>query len=276
MPDLPRLLSQVDYRSVIDILVVATIVYWLLRAIEGTRAIQLIRGVVILLVITAILGSVFQLSTLSWLMRNAFPVLLIAIPVIFQPELRRALEQLGRTSDWFGRPLGALPSHIVGATIEEVVQSCSQLSRNHIGALIVIERRTGLQDYVDRSVAVDAAVSSRLITSLFFPNSPLHDGAIIIRNDRIAAAGVLLPLSEIILDSPYFGTRHRAAIGISEQSDALAIVISEETSAVSLASNGKIVGNLTCDKLREILTSLLQAKSRNKNHELRREKATQQ
>lgn len=274
MPDVSLLLSDIDYRTVIDIIVVTLIVFWILRAVEGTRAIQLIRGVVILLVLTAVLGPLLQLTTLSWLIRNSLPVLLIAIPVIFQPELRRALEQLGRTGDWIGRPLGAIPSHAILGAIEEIVQACSQLAKNHVGALIVIERKTGLQEYVDRSVAIDAAVSARLIDSLFFPNSALHDGAIIIRNDRIAAAGALLPLSDAALDRPHFGTRHRAAIGISEQSDALAVVVSEETGTISIASNGKIVGNLTTDRLREILTSLLQVKARAKNHGFRREQTT--
>lgn len=274
MPEISLLLSPIDYRAVIDVIVVTVIVFWILRAVEGTRAIQLIRGVVILLVLSALLGSVFQLTTLGWLIRNSLPVLLIAIPVIFQPELRRALEQLGRTGDWLGRPLGAIPSHAVLGTIEEIVQACAQLARNHTGALIVIERRTGLQEYIDHSVPIDAAISARLIDSLFFPNSALHDGAIIIRNERIAAAGVLLPLSDTVLASPHFGTRHRAAIGISEQSDALAVVVSEETGTISIASNGKIVSNLTPDKLREILASLLQVRSRTRNHEFRREEAT--
>ena len=132
------------------------------------------------------------------------------------------------------------------------------MSRNRIGALIVIERKTGLQEYVDRGTVIDAAISSRLLTSLFFPNSPLHDGAVILRYDRIAAAGCLLPLSDTILDSPDLGTRHRAAVGVSEQSDALAVIVSEETGIISIASNGRIVGSLSPDKLKEILISQLQ------------------
>lgn len=246
--------------TLLDITLVALLIFWLLTIIQSTRAIQLVRGVVVLLLLAALLGYVFHLAALSWVIQNSIPALIIAIPVIFQPELRRALESLGRRSDLFSRSRELSHSPTMAAAIDELVAAASELSRRHIGALVVLERRTGLQEYVGRGTLLDAHVSRAMLINVFFPNAPLHDGAAIIRGGRIVAAGVVLPLSENTFGN--HGTRHRAALGISEHSDAVAVVVSEETGSISVAVSGKILTNLDADRLRAILRGLFKLKSR--------------
>jgi diadenylate cyclase len=245
--------------TLLDITLVALLFFWLLTIIQSTRAIQLVRGVIVLLIIAAILGYTLRLSTLSWLIQNSIPALLVAIPVIFQPELRRALESLGRSSDLFSRSRELSHSPTMAAAIDELVDASSELSRRHIGALVVLERRTGLQEYAAGGTELDAHVSRNLLVNIFFPNSPLHDGAAIIRNGRIIAAGVVLPLSENTFDN--HGTRHRAALGISEHSDAVAVVVSEESGTISVTVGGKILTNLDAGRLRAVLRSLFKLRS---------------
>lgn len=246
--------------TLLDIALVALLFFWLLTIIQSTRAIQLVRGVIVLLVIAALLGYTLRLSTLSWLIQNSIPALLVAIPVIFQPELRRALESLGRSSDLFSRSRELSHSPTMAAAIDELIDACAELSRRHIGALVVLERRTGLQEYAAGGTELDAHVSRALLVNIFFPNSPLHDGAAIIRNGRIIAAGVVLPLSENGFDN--HGTRHRAALGISEHSDAVAVVVSEETGTISVAVGGKILTHLDGGRLRAVLRDLFKLRSR--------------
>lgn len=259
MPQIQWVLSRINWATLLDLAAVTLIFYWLLAVVQGTRAVQLVRGIIILWLASALLSSLFQLSTLTWLIRNSGLALLIAIPIIFQPELRRALEQLGRTGTWLNRGLlstrGALE-----AMVDEVAAACALLSRQKHGALIVIERQTGLQDYADKGVALDAEVTRQLLATIFYPNSPLHDGAVIIRNGRIVAAGTVLPLSDNVMGPPQYGTRHRAALGISEYSDAIAVVVSEERGTISVAANGRLVSNLTADRLRKLLLDLLKLK----------------
>ena len=244
--------------NLLDILIVALLFWWLLDVIRGTRAVQLLRGVIVLLVAALAIGSVLPLPTLRWLLRNAVqPALFVAIPVLFQPELRRALEALGRTGDLLSRRPFANHSGTEATTVNLLVRAAVQLSQRQTGALIVIERNTGLQEYADRGVIVDARLSVVLLLNIFFPNAPLHDMAVIIRAGRILAANVVLPLSENILGSTRYGTRHRAALGISEQSDALALVVSEETGGISVANNGRIVRHLNEARLRRLLAELL-------------------
>lgn len=257
MPDLGWLLSQLgNPRNVFDILVVALIIYWLLWVVQGTRATQLIRGIVTLLVIAFLFGTTFQLTALNWVLSQTWPVLLISLPVIFQPEIRRALEQLGQTSSWMPqlRPRSGEQADLM---VGELVKAAAQLARHRYGALIVIERETGLQNYVERGVRIDGVLTRQLLINIFYPNSPLHDGAAVVRDDRIVAASVVLPLSDNTAATSQLGTRHRAALGITEQSDAIAIVVSEETGQIAIAENGHLVRNLDADRLEVLLRELL-------------------
>ncbi len=261
MSQISWVLSQVSWATLLDLAAVTLIFYWLLTVVQGTRAVQLVRGIIILWLASALLSSVFQLSTLTWLIRNSGLALLVAIPIIFQPELRRALEQLGRTGTWFQRGVFGARA-VIEETIEEVAAACAVLARQKHGALIVLERQTGLQDYADKGVPLDAEVTRQLLTTIFYPNSPLHDGAVIIRNGRLVAAGTVLPLSDNVLGPTPYGTRHRAALGISEYSDAIAVVVSEERGTISVAANGRLVGNLSPERLRRLLLDLFHVKGR--------------
>jgi diadenylate cyclase len=257
MPEVTWLLSQLtNLRSIIDILVVTVIIYWVLWVAQGTRATVVLRGAVILLVLAYVLASSLSLTTLNWMLASMWPALFIAIPVIFQPEIRRALEQLGHTGSW----LRTIPANDVAITermIDEVVRASAQLARLRFGALIVIERETGLQDYADRGVPIDAYLTRQLLINIFYPNSPLHDAAVLVRGDRVVAASVVLPLTDNVSAQGQLGTRHRAAIGVTEDSDALAVVVSEETGQISVAHNGRLIRNLDQDRLRRVLRSLL-------------------
>ncbi|HEX5689624.1 MAG TPA: diadenylate cyclase CdaA, partial [Roseiflexaceae bacterium] len=231
MSDILRLLERlnplVDPLQLLDIAIVSLIFFWLLGVIRGTRAVQLLRGIGIVLAISIVLGSTLELATLNWLLvRVLQPALIVAIPVLFQPELRRALETLGRTNDLFGRPFGRTNRSELVETISGVARAAQQLSQQGIGALMVIERETRLQDYADRGVILDSRLAVPLLLNIFYPNSPRHDMAVIVRGNRILAANVVLPLSEDVVGQRRYGTRHRAAKGISEQSDAIAVVVS--------------------------------------------------
>lgn len=246
-----------DFRVVLDILVVSLIIYWLLWVAQGTRALHLIRGIVTLFAFLFLLGWVLELDTLNWILRNIWPALVVAIPVIFQPELRRAFEQLGHTGTWLKNPFPGQEELGSDFAVDEIVRAAVQLSRLRYGALMIIERETGLQDYVTNGVALDASLSRQLLINIFFPNSPLHDAAVIIEGNRILAASVVLPLTDNISASSQLGTRHRAAIGVTEESDALAVVVSEETGQMSVAHSGRLIRNLDQDRLRRVLRTLL-------------------
>lgn len=225
--------EQFNFTAALDVLLVAAALYWLLLLLRGTTAMTLLRGGALLLLVTVLLARALDLQVLNFIVRNSVAGILVAVVVIFQPEIRRALERVGRTGLALGR-------HVYSESIEAVAKAAFDLSRRRHGALIVVERDTGLQDYVDTGVVVDAVVSPELIAGIFFPNSPLHDGAAIIRADRIAAAACTLPLSETRLPEE-LGTRHRAAVGVTERSDAISVVVSEETGRVSIAADGRLV-----------------------------------
>ncbi len=246
-------LARFSLLSLLDILVVTAVFFWVLLLIQGTRADQVFRGVVLLVAVAYILSYGLNLTLLTWLLQRSVPALFFAIPVIFQSELRRALEQLGRTSRVVVHPLSTISPPRAGHTIGAIVTACERLSRERVGALIAVERRTGLQDYARTGVRLSSLVSDDLFVYIFTPNSPLHDGAVIVRGDHIIAAGCVLPLSENFPAGDTIGTRHRAALGLSEVTDALAVVVSEETGAISLASNGRIFTNLTGERLRRVL-----------------------
>jgi len=252
--------------SLLDILVVTAATFWFLLLVQGTRADQVLRGIVLLVAAIYLLSTLLDLTLLSWLLQRSVPALLFAIPVIFQAELRRAFEQLGRSSHIVGHPLSTLstftPVRSATAnahtehTVDIVVDACERLARDDIGALIVIERRTGLQDYARSGVRLASPVSTDFLVYIFQHDSPLHDGAVIIRGDHIAAAGCVLPLSEN-LPGGELGTRHRAGLGLSEVTDALAVIVSEETGTISLASNGRLIKRMAGDRLRRVLGAFL-------------------
>jgi uncharacterized protein (TIGR00159 family) len=248
-------LSRLDARSLLDILVVAGIVYWLLRLIRGTTAETLVRGIFLALGLGFIASTALNLTMLNWLLRNSITAMLVAIPILFQPELRRALEQVGRAG-------GLLPRMGSGTESDPVVDVLSTaarlLSERRWGALIVIERATALGEYADTGVRIDGLLGVEHLLSIFFPNSPLHDGAIIVRGNRVVAAGCVLPLAESMAVGHTLGTRHRAGVGITERTDAISVVISEETGQISIANNGRMVRNLDESKLRKVLAILLQ------------------
>jgi len=238
-----------------DILLVAALFYALLKLIRGTQAVQLLRGVFIVVLLTVLLSSVLRLTAFNWLLNNTLPALLVTVPVIFQPELRKALERLGRAGGFIDRPMREASAN---RAIIQVARACRLLSEAKHGGLIVLERNTGLQDYVDTGVKINSDVSSELLQTIFFPNTPLHDGAVIVREDQIVAAAALLPLGSPQATERHIGTRHRAAIGITEQTDAIAVVVSEETGTISVAQSGRMVRHLDENRLRSILQRLYQ------------------
>lgn len=253
--EVPWIFTRLSLVALIDILVVAAIFFWLLTVARGTRAMPLLRGIAILLGAMAVVSQTLDLTALRRLLEIAFPALIVAIPVIFQPELRRALEQLGMTRRWLNLPFANTEDDIE-RTIDEIVRAVTQLARQRIGALIVIERETGLQEYADRGVPEDAILTRQTLIQIFTPNTPLHDGAVIIRQNRILAAACVLPLTEAPIGGT-LGTRHRAAVGISEVSDAIAITVSEETGQISMALGGRLQRDLTHDRLKDALRALL-------------------
>ncbi|MBA4496037.1 diadenylate cyclase CdaA [Paenactinomyces guangxiensis] len=240
MQSLDGITSYVN--DVVDILIVSYVIYQLLVLLRGTRAVQLLKGVTVLIAIWLI-SNVFHLSTLQWLIENLSSVGVIAVIIIFQPELRRALEQLGR-GGFFNRSR-QVKDQIAAKVVGEVTKAVSYFAEHHIGALIVIERQTGLSDYIETGTVLEAKLSSELLKNIFLPLAPLHDGAVIVRNGQLMAAGCYLPLSENPFISKELGTRHRAGIGMSEISDAVTVIVSEETGQISLAIQGNLERGLS-------------------------------
>jgi len=239
-------------RAFVDILIVGGIAYWLLSLIQGTTAVALLRGIAFVFIVGSLASNLLGLAVLGWLLRNSIPALLVAIPILFQPELRRALEEIGRAGR-ITRPAAATANQ---RTIETVATAAGRLAERSWGALIVLERQIPLGEYADTGIRVDGALSVEFLLSIFYPHSPLHDGAVIVRGDRVLAAGCVLPLAETIETGHQFGTRHRAAIGITEKTDALSLVVSEETGWISICNNGRMVRNLDEQKLRRVLPML--------------------
>ena len=244
MPDLLRsILEQVRPTTIVDIGTTALLIYWLFSLIRGTRAVRLVIGVSVLFVVYA-LAVAFDLRLLTQILQAGAVVGLFALVVVFQPELRRALERIGRVGSfgWMFSPAETRTAELVAT---EVARAAAELSAEGHGALIVLERETGLEEVAETGVMIHGDVSADLLQTIFTPRSALHDGAVIIREDRILAAGALLPLAETSIHSERFGTRHRAALGITEQTDAVVIVVSEENGQISLVERARIVRNLT-------------------------------
>ncbi len=240
--------------DVVEILIIAFLFYHILLWIKSTRAWNLFKGIMVILIFV-LLAAIFQMSTILWIAENTFNVGLIALVIIFQPELRKALENLGDKNllsniFQFNKPATL---KISDHTIEELVKAVYAMGRVKTGALIVIEDEISLNEYVRTGIDVDALVSSQLLINIFEKNTPLHDGAIIMRGDRIVSATCYLPLSDSLSLSKELGTRHRAAVGISEVSDSLTIIVSEETGNVSVALRGQVYRNVDADFLREKL-----------------------
>ncbi len=231
--------------NIIDVLLVWFVFYKLITIIKGTKAVQLLKGIFVL-IIARILTEFFGLNTLQWMMDQVLPFGFLAIIIIFQPELRRALEQIGR-GRLFARTM-MQEEEERDRLIEAFVKSVSYMAKRRIGALISIEKETGLSEYIETGTGMDSMITSELLINIFIPNTPLHDGAVIVQRNRIAAAGCYLPLSESPFISKELGTRHRAALGISEVTDAVTIIVSEETGAVSLTANGDIDRNLDMEE----------------------------
>ncbi|MGE8207480.1 diadenylate cyclase CdaA [Heyndrickxia sp. NPDC080065] len=240
-----------DYIStIIDIFLVWYVIYKLLMVIRGTKAVQLLKGIFVILIVRS-LSNFFGLHTLDWIMEQAITWGFLAIIIIFQPELRRALEQLGR-GKIFSRA-NMQEEEEQTKIIEAIVTATSYMAKRRIGALISIERETGLSDYIETGIPLKSQISSELLINIFIPNTPLHDGAVILQKNQVAAAACYLPLSESPFISKELGTRHRAALGISEVTDSLTIVVSEETGAISLTKNGELHRDLKLDHFKEIL-----------------------
>ncbi len=251
---LQGLLTTVNILDLIDIAVVAYFLYRIYLMLKNTRAATLVKGLLVL-VLFMLISRWLNLHVISWLLEKSMTVIMVALPVVFQPELRRALEQIGR-----GR-LFNKGSELDEQEMEEMLNAVANatviMSRRKEGALMVFERETGLEERIETGVAVDGLISDSLLLNIFEKDTPLHDGAVIIRGKRIVAASCLLPLTENRNLSQELGTRHRAAIGISEQSDAVVLVVSEETGAVSIARNGELMRYLTADDVKEILRSYM-------------------
>ncbi|SHK98341.1 diadenylate cyclase CdaA [Alicyclobacillus tolerans] len=247
--------------NVLDIAIVTFVLYRLLLIVRGTRAVQLLKGILVILIATA-LSSALHLQALSWLLNKIITVGFFAIPVVFQPELRRTLDQLGRGG--FFSLSNHQASEGMARAIDEIALAASQLSKTRTGALIVLERKTGLGEYVETGTWMNAQISHALLLNLFVPNTPLHDGAVIVRGEQIIAAGCFLPLTENRELDKQLGTRHRAAIGITEQSDAVSVVVSEETGGISVGVDGNLVRFLNENTLRQLLRDLLIVRQKRK------------
>lgn len=238
MREVFEIVQNIGIKDLIDIGIVAYVFYKIYMLLKETRAKQLVKGIMVLLVVTQ-LSEWFQLHVMNWILINTMTVGLIALLIVFQPELRRALEYIGRTK-LLSKSLQDLEYEQLENIVDEMMESISSLSRQKIGALIVIEKDTGLSEIAESGTILDADISRGLLINIFMPNTPLHDGAIIIRNNKILAAACFLPLSDNPSLSKDLGTRHRAGVGISEKSDAFVIMVSEETGAISVAQHGKL------------------------------------
>jgi diadenylate cyclase len=245
-------IAQFGWIDAVDVLIMAFVAYQLLLMFKGTRALQMILGLALVYLASriALKGG---LLTVNWVLQNSLGVWFLVIIIVFQPELRRALATFGLRS----RLLRGFVKREEAYMIDEIVRSTASLAAKKIGAIIVLERETKLSDYVDSGVSLDARVSRRLLESIFYPGSPLHDGAVVIQGGRVAAASCLLPLTLASDISEEFGTRHRAAIGLTEETDAIAIVVSEELGRVSLVQGGAISQGLDTQRLRRQLAELL-------------------
>ncbi|GBE05301.1 MAG TPA: TIGR00159 family protein [Nitrospirae bacterium] len=254
-----EILKHLRWQDVLDILLIAIILYRLLLIIKGTKAVRILIGLIVLLVAFLFSGYI-GLYTMDWLIQSLWAQIVLAIVILFQPEIRRALAQMGEA-----RFFPSFTSAEELKSLEEIVKASVALSNRKIGALIVIERNTSLKDFVEIGSPLDARVSRELILSIFHPTSPIHDGALVIRGNRIVAAGCFLPLTLSAVLSKAYGTRHRAGIGLSEETDAIVIIISEETGGIAAAVGGRLEQNFDMGTLRDFLADVFTASKKRKN-----------
>ncbi|MTK11604.1 MAG: TIGR00159 family protein [Clostridiaceae bacterium] len=254
-------IKNMGVSSIMDILVVSYIFYKGYMLMRETRAEQLLKGIIFIILLIPV-SSFLNLTMLNWILTKTLTIGVLSFIIIFQPEIRRALEHLGRTA--FNDKHILEDEETMERVITEVVNSIENLSGTRTGALLVIEQMTGLGDIINTGTKIDAMVSSALLENIFVVNTPLHDGATIIRNDRIVSAGCFLPLTNNQEINKKLGTRHRAAIGLSENSDALVIVVSEETGNISLAVNGVLTRNYTKERLKDILIRIIKRRQQKK------------
>jgi len=261
--NLAFIFERLTWLSVVDILLVTAVLFSVLLFLRGTQAIALIRGVLMFVVLVGLLTSLQVLPAFSWLTRTALPALLFAIPVIFAPEIRHALERLGRAGA--SGPTEKTANQMQD-TITDIVSAVIRLADRQHGALIVLERRDKLKEFINTGVRLDARVTPELLLQVFYPNTPLHDGAVVISGQSLVAAACVMPLSAsgVLTHTPdrQMGLRHRAALGISEVSDAVAVVVSEETGSISVVQNGKMIRRLDMERLENILRALFKPAAR--------------
>ncbi len=260
--ELTLIFQRLNLLSILDLVLVTLIFFAIMRMVRDTQAMALLRGVIFLVIVLSLLISLVNLPAFSWLVRTTLPALVFAIPVIFAPEIRRGLERLGRAGA--GNPILIFRPQqatlAVENTVRSVVSAAGRLSARQHGALIILERADSLRDYTQTGVVLEASVTPELLLQIFYPNTPLHDGAVIISGNRVLAAGCVMPLSAsgVLARSPerhQMGLRHRAALGISEASDAIAVVVSEETGSISIAHSGRMIRRLDPERLENILTA---------------------
>jgi len=254
---------RLGFRDIIDLAIVSYILYRLILLIRGTRAEQLVKGLIILLIALVVSGQL-GLETIHWLLQGFMTIGLIAIPIVFQPELRRALEHLGRGKIFQRSPFNYEAEENFYRLLEELLKAIPVLVKKRIGAIIVLEKEIGLKDIVETGIKINGFATAELLINIFMPRSPLHDGAVIIRGNAIAAAGCFLPLTENPNISKELGTRHRAGLGITEISDAVAIIISEETGVITLAHEGKLTRYLDEKTLRSTIINIYYTVSKKK------------
>ncbi|MGL5345890.1 MAG: diadenylate cyclase CdaA [Peptostreptococcaceae bacterium] len=265
LSDFFSIIFRMTVNDFIDILIVAYIFYKIFMFIKDTRAEQVLKGILFLLVATQ-LSETFNLHTLYWLLVNALQFGVIAALIIFQPELRAGLEHIGRAKfNFFGKGANNISEEALNKNIEEIVEALYSLSRQKIGALIIMERQTKIGDIINTGTSIDGEVSRQLLINIFIPNTPLHDGAVVIRDSQLKAAACFLPLTQSKDLSKDLGTRHRAAIGVSEVSDCISLVVSEETGDVSIAKSGKLYRNISKERMTNILRSNLKIKTEEKS-----------
>ena len=247
------LIRTVGFWDVVDILIVAVILSKVYEMLQDTRAITLVKGLIVLMIVTLVAG-LLELHVISWLLQKTVTLLFVALPIVFQPELRRALERLGQ-----GRFLGLdqyLDVEEANTLTNEIDKAVFNMADKKIGALLVIEKNVGINEIIDTGIKIEGLITTEFLMNVFIPNTPLHDGAAVVRGKRLVAAGCYLPLTENRSLSSELGTRHRAAIGLSEQCDAVIIIVSEETGVVSVAENGRIERYMTHDSLRQRIRPL--------------------
>ena len=251
LPEVTYYFSQINWLDVLDIALVAITIYLLLALLRGTRALTLLRGIILLALVITTLTRLLRLPAFSWLLESSLPAILVSIPVIFAPEIRRGLERLGRAGtnlNWNSREADPQP------VIKAIATAAQRLSERQHGALMVIERQTGLKEYADTGVRLDADITPEVLLQIFYPNTPLHDGAVILKEDRLVAAACVMPLTSVgAAADRQMGLRHRAALGITEVSDAVAVVVSEETGIISVVHNGRMIRRLEQERLMHVL-----------------------